>query len=95
MLELKVVAEGVEDAATQEMLEGMGCDQIQGWLYYKAMTAQDVEAHLVADEGVAHERDEDFLRSWRCKEPTRSSRGAGTAGGCWRSGISLRGWVSS
>ena len=28
---LIVVAEGVEDAATQEMLEGMGCDQIQGY----------------------------------------------------------------
>ncbi len=30
-LGLIVVAEGVEDAATQQMLAGMGCDQIQGY----------------------------------------------------------------
>jgi EAL domain-containing protein (putative c-di-GMP-specific phosphodiesterase class I) len=30
-LGLQVVAEGVEDARTREMLEGMGCDQIQGF----------------------------------------------------------------
>jgi EAL domain-containing protein (putative c-di-GMP-specific phosphodiesterase class I) len=30
-LGLIVVAEGVEDAETQELLEGMGCDQIQGY----------------------------------------------------------------
>jgi diguanylate cyclase (GGDEF)-like protein/PAS domain S-box-containing protein len=34
-LGLIVVAEGVEDAETQAMLEGMGCDQIQG--YHVAM----------------------------------------------------------
>jgi EAL domain-containing protein (putative c-di-GMP-specific phosphodiesterase class I) len=30
-LGLVVVAEGVEDATTQSLLHGMGCDQIQGY----------------------------------------------------------------
>ena len=34
---LKVLAEGVEDAATLELLQKLGCDLGQGWHYAKAM----------------------------------------------------------
>ncbi len=35
--DLTVVAEGVEDAATADLLEKMGCDYIQGFLYSKPL----------------------------------------------------------
>lgn len=38
-LNLKVVAEGVEVAAQQAFLADMGCDEIQGWLVSRPMTA--------------------------------------------------------
>ncbi|WP_265529634.1 putative bifunctional diguanylate cyclase/phosphodiesterase [Sphingomicrobium marinum] len=41
-LELTVVAEGVEDAATLEELRGIGCDQIQGYLIGKPLTADEI-----------------------------------------------------
>ncbi|MEB0133747.1 EAL domain-containing protein [Actimicrobium sp. CCC2.4] len=39
---LKVVAEGVEDAATLELLAQMDCDQIQGYVYAKPMPAAEL-----------------------------------------------------
>jgi EAL domain-containing protein (putative c-di-GMP-specific phosphodiesterase class I) len=45
-LDMDVTAEGVETEDQADMVRAAGCDQIQGWLYYKAMTAQDVEMHL-------------------------------------------------
>jgi diguanylate cyclase len=38
-LGLHVVAEGVEDAATQDMLAAMGCDQMQGYFISRPVTA--------------------------------------------------------
>ncbi len=38
-LGLHVVAEGVEDAATQDMLAAMGCDQMQGYYISRPVTA--------------------------------------------------------
>ncbi|MCM0044973.1 MAG: bifunctional diguanylate cyclase/phosphodiesterase [Burkholderiaceae bacterium] len=40
-LGLTVVAEGVETAAQLRVLREQGCDQIQGWLHSKAMSAQE------------------------------------------------------
>ncbi len=55
-LNLSVVAEGVEDIATYERLQALGCDIIQGYLIGKAMPLPDlIEATL--------NRPIDFLRA--------------------------------
>lgn len=41
---LDVVAEGVEDCATLALLEKMGCDKVQGWVFAKGMRAIEVAA---------------------------------------------------
>ena len=40
-LGLTVVAEGVEDEQTAQMLADVGCDIAQGWLFARAMPADD------------------------------------------------------
>jgi len=45
-LELRVVAEGVEDAETWSALYAMGCDVIQGYHLGRPMPAEDVPAWL-------------------------------------------------
>jgi predicted signal transduction protein with EAL and GGDEF domain len=45
-LDLKVVAEGVEDAATLAMLRGMGCDQAQGYYLNEPKAWDEIEAWL-------------------------------------------------
>jgi len=47
-LGLRVVAEGVEDAATLEHLARLGCDESQGWLHAPAMTGGDLHAWVLA-----------------------------------------------
>lgn len=47
-MKLKVVAEGVETAEQFKILRAMRCDQIQGWLFGKAMPAEDF-ARLLRD----------------------------------------------
>ncbi len=47
-LGLKVIAEGVENKATLDALEKMGCDQAQGYLISKPDEWQRVEAHLLS-----------------------------------------------
>jgi len=49
-LDMDVTAEGVETEAQADMVRAAGCDQIQGWLYYKAMTAQAVETLLASQD---------------------------------------------
>jgi len=49
-LGLIVVAEGVEDAATQDMLEGMGCDQVQGFHLSKPLPPEQLAPFLAAEE---------------------------------------------
>ncbi len=46
-LNMDVTAEGVETEAQADLVRAAGCDQIQGWLYFKAMPAQDIEQHLL------------------------------------------------
>lgn len=43
MLRLQVVAEGVEDEATQAVLQEMGCDLVQGYYIGKPMAAAKIE----------------------------------------------------
>jgi EAL domain-containing protein (putative c-di-GMP-specific phosphodiesterase class I) len=45
-LDMDITAEGVETEAQADLVRSAGCDQIQGWLYYKAMTAKDIAHHL-------------------------------------------------
>ena len=45
-LGLKVVAEGIEREEEMQMLKEFGCDQAQGYLISKALTASDMEAWI-------------------------------------------------
>ncbi len=48
-LNMGVTAEGVETEAQAELVRLAGCDQIQGWLYYRAMPAADID-RLIAQQ---------------------------------------------
>ena len=52
-LGMKVVAEGVEDAATMTLLAGLGCDQIQGWHVARPMPLAALSQFLTRPTGVA------------------------------------------
>lgn len=43
-LEMDVTAEGVETTDQADLVRLAGCDQIQGWLYYKPMPASQIDA---------------------------------------------------
>lgn len=45
-LGLSITAEGVETGATEKLLEQLGCDKVQGWLYSKALPATEFEQWL-------------------------------------------------
>lgn len=45
-MNMGVTAEGVETEEQAEMVRAAGCDQIQGWLYFKAMPASEIAACL-------------------------------------------------
>ncbi len=53
-LKMNVTAEGVETQAQADLVRSAGCDQIQGWLYYRPMPAEQITQHLNA---VHDERD--------------------------------------
>ncbi len=53
---LKVVAEGVEDAATAAKLHAMGCDVLQGYLISKPLPAADYQAWLARKLGDTNDR---------------------------------------
>jgi EAL domain-containing protein (putative c-di-GMP-specific phosphodiesterase class I)/CHASE2 domain-containing sensor protein/GGDEF domain-containing protein len=52
-LDLKVVAEGVEDEATQNVLVAMGCDIVQGWHTGRPMPAEDFAAIVARPHALA------------------------------------------
>jgi EAL domain-containing protein (putative c-di-GMP-specific phosphodiesterase class I) len=43
---MKVTAEGVENQAQANLARIAGCNQLQGWLYFKAMRAAVIDEHL-------------------------------------------------
>lgn len=45
-MNMDVTAEGVETEEQAAMVRAAGCDQIQGWLYFKAMPAHEITEHL-------------------------------------------------
>ncbi len=49
-LNLKTIAEGVEEAAIAGLLRKMGCDEVQGYLYARPLAVADLDAWL-ADQG--------------------------------------------
>ncbi|MEP5623544.1 MAG: GGDEF domain-containing phosphodiesterase, partial [Hyphomicrobiales bacterium] len=46
-LDMAVTAEGVETEDQAQMAKTAGCDQIQGWLYYKAMPAKEISQLVI------------------------------------------------
>ncbi len=46
-MQMRVVAEGVENEVQAEWLRGKGCDQAQGFLYAKPMTPRQLESHFI------------------------------------------------
>ena len=42
-VELRTIAEGVEDETQLEILKELGCDEVQGYLWGKPMGANDFE----------------------------------------------------
>ena len=48
-LGFSTTAEGVETAETLAWVTGLGCTQAQGYLFAKAMPAQDIPAYLAAE----------------------------------------------
>jgi diguanylate cyclase (GGDEF)-like protein len=51
-LGLRVVAEGVEDEVTRDLLAQMGCDKVQGFLVSRPLPEDRLEAWLLARTGV-------------------------------------------
>ncbi len=47
-LNMGVTAEGVETEEQAELVRLAGCDQIQGWLYYRALPAADIDRLIAA-----------------------------------------------
>ena len=45
-MHMDVTAEGVETEEQADMVRAAGCDQIQGWLYFKALPAGEIPQHL-------------------------------------------------
>ncbi|WP_234027235.1 bifunctional diguanylate cyclase/phosphodiesterase [Erythrobacter sp. KY5] len=71
-LKMGVTAEGVETTEQADMVRLAGADQIQGWLYYKAMPASDIDT-LIEAQVRAESSAGDF------DEPARAAR-TGTNG---------------
>jgi diguanylate cyclase len=46
---MQVVAEGVEDQASQALLSMLGCDQAQGYYISRPLTAEELTGWLSAD----------------------------------------------
>ena len=45
-MNLKVIAEGIEEVAQQKRLLELGCDEVQGFYYAKPMPSDDFVAFL-------------------------------------------------
>lgn len=48
LLDLRTIAEGVEEASQLDELRALGCDAVQGFLYGQPLTASEVEQVFAA-----------------------------------------------
>ena len=60
-LNMSVTAEGIETTQQADMVRLAGCDQIQGWLYYKAASAAKID-ELMAQQRDAERSDDVVIR---------------------------------
>ena len=60
-LGMKVVAEGVEDAATLAVLASMGCDYIQGWHVARPMALDKLSNFFSAEGRLSRARETTHL----------------------------------
>lgn len=60
VLQMKVVAEGVETVAQRDQLVAMGCDELQGYLFAKPMSARAIE--VLASDATAPGRGPEGFR---------------------------------
>ncbi|MFN9498279.1 MAG: EAL domain-containing protein, partial [Erythrobacteraceae bacterium] len=56
-LNMGVAAEGVETEEQAELVRLAGCDQIQGWLYYRALPASEID-RLLDEQNRNHSEEE-------------------------------------
>ena len=61
-LNMGVTAEGVETEEQATMVLTAGCDQIQGWLFYKAMPAAEIDKLVEAGAHVAIEQPNNAIK---------------------------------
>ena len=54
MLDLRVVAEGVESEVQRDLLVAMGCDELQGYLFAKPMTSTALALWAADDDASGH-----------------------------------------
>lgn len=78
-LGLPVTAEGVESAATDLRLRGLGCDRGQGWLFGKAAPAATARALL---------RQQEAVNLWAQESPVRAGSSAVGSGSMAARGVS-------
>ena len=52
LLGLSVIAEGIENPVTAELLRSMGCEEGQGYHFGPAMPAADFERKFLSDGGL-------------------------------------------
>ena len=60
-LDMKITAEGVETEEQATLVRVAGCDQIQGWLYFRPLPADQIPQHL-SIEGDTQSRNEEMVR---------------------------------
>jgi EAL domain-containing protein (putative c-di-GMP-specific phosphodiesterase class I) len=53
-LHLTVIAEGVEATLQRDVLQDLGCDQAQGFLYAAAGKPEDVDKLLLGEKASTH-----------------------------------------
>ncbi|MCG8548009.1 MAG: EAL domain-containing protein [Alphaproteobacteria bacterium] len=73
-LNIEVIAEGVETVEQLEFLAAQGCDQVQGYLFSRPLTAQDFEAFVGAYDSETVER----FRAEAQRRATDAQQAAGT-----------------